>query len=225
MAVTQGDYWIRDITQKIKLHIIHRHLKPVSLYHTPRVLNLTLAASLTDKNNNNNKKTHCAAFWDLPINSKWIKKKWKESMKSDDNMMKIFLLFKAVITAWKKDYAPTEYKWHPYILICLPLYHLKGEDLNRKGLERDIQTLQLRNLEIISEKKGSLSRPKYKNGRWPMTQVSLLIDSSAKISVYMLLVTQSTYRGISFFSYCGASCSHMVRWVPGRFEHTNRTEG
>ena len=86
-------------------------------------------------------------------------------MKSDDNMMKIFLFFKAVITALKKDYTPTEYKWHPYTLICLPLYHLKGEDSNRKGLERDIQTLQLRNLEIISEKKESLSRPKYKNGR------------------------------------------------------------
>ena len=70
MAVTQGDYWIRDITQKIKLHIIHRHLKPVSLYHTPPVLNLTLATSLTDKNKKQKTKTHCVAFWDLPINSK-----------------------------------------------------------------------------------------------------------------------------------------------------------
>lgn len=31
-------------------------------------------------------------------------------MKADDNMMKILLLFKAVITAWKKDYTPIEYQ-------------------------------------------------------------------------------------------------------------------
>ena len=46
-------------------------------------------------------------------------------MKSDDNMMKILLFFKAVITAWKKDYTPTKYKWHSYTLMCLPLYDLK----------------------------------------------------------------------------------------------------
>ena len=63
-------------------------------------------------------------------------------MKSDDNMMKILLLFKSVITASMKDYTPIEYKWHSYTLMCLPLYHLKREDLNRKGLERDIQTLR-----------------------------------------------------------------------------------
>lgn len=108
MAVTQGDYWIRDITQKIKLPIIHRHCKPVSLYHTPPVLNVTLVTSSNWQKKK--KKQHCVAFWDLPINSKWVKNKGKESMKADDNMMKILLLFKAVITAWKKDYTPIEYQ-------------------------------------------------------------------------------------------------------------------